>query len=323
LYAPSSRRQDHGFGTCRTSGPLLSWLLTPRGAGRSCQNRSRPQRSPRSWAELLVPPHPTSGNEHARSHRRHTGKARTCQNSCCSAGDPPWPFAFATGRAPAHCLSAPPDMLHRSRCSVRRRPPPRHIPRGREQLACSPGFLATQRPTRALRTGAAGARAQSPIWAISHFRSARRHSAAATLSRTRARRPAPGSTQPCRRVRAPQAPCARAMRSCRWGGIRRASGREMGSGAARVGGADPGARGGRTRGTFQRRTGCTGSAPRCAARPIHPHPRRPPPSALDFHPFFILIFSDLRAILTAPHPVTSWKRSRAHQFPYKSGVSWT
>ena len=63
---------------------------------------------------------------------------------------------------------------------------------------------------------------------------------------------------------------------CRWGGVRRASGREMGSGAARVGGADPGARGGRTRGTLKRRTGCPGSAPRCAARPIPPHPRRPP-----------------------------------------------
>ena len=75
------------------------------------------------------------------------------------------------------------------------------------------------------------------------------------------------------------------MRSCRWGGVRRASGREMGSGAARVGGADPGARGGRTRGTLKRRTGCPGSAPRCAARPIPPHPRRPPPSALDFNPF--------------------------------------
>ena len=44
-----------------------------------------------------------------------------------------------------------------------------------------------------------------------------------------------------------------------------------------VGGADPGARGGRTRGTLKRRTGCPGSAPRCAARPIPPHPRRPPP----------------------------------------------
>ena len=53
----------------------------------------------------------------------------------------------------------------------------------------------------------------------------------------------------------------------------------MGSGAARVGGADPGARGGRTRGTLKRRTGCPGSAPRCAARPIPPPPRRPPPSA--------------------------------------------
>ena len=59
-------------------------------------------------------------------------------------------------------------MLHKSRCSVRRRPPLRHIPRGRGQLACSPGFLATHRPTRVLRTGAAGARAQSPIWEISH-----------------------------------------------------------------------------------------------------------------------------------------------------------
>jgi len=174
------------------------------------------------------------------------------------------------------------SMLHKSRCSVRHRPPPRHIPRGRGQLACCPGFLATQRPTRALRTGAAGARAQSPIWAISHFRNARRHSAAATWSRTRAIKSLKSSTPPCRRVRAPQAPCARAMRSCRWGGVRRASGREMGSGAARVGGADPGARGGRTRGTLKRRTGCPGSAPRCASRPIPPHPRRPPPSALDF-----------------------------------------
>ena len=59
----------------------------------------------------------------------------------------------------------------------------------------------------------------------------------------------------------------------------------MGSGAARVGGADPGARRGRTRGTLKRRTGCPGSAPRFAARPIPPHPRRPPPSALDFNPF--------------------------------------
>jgi hypothetical protein len=208
-------------------------------------------------------------------------------------------MAGLSGRA----RSAPPDMLHKSRCSVRRRPPPRHIPRGRGQLACSPGFLATQRPTRALRTGAAGARAQSPIWAISHFRNARRHSAAATLSRTRAIKSLKSSTQPCRRVRAPQAPCARAMRACRWGGVRRASGREMGSGAARVGGADPGARGGRTRGTLQRRTGCTGSAPRCAARPIPPQPRRQPPSAPDFNPIKIKNFSDLRRILTAPHPV--------------------
>jgi hypothetical protein len=306
-YAPSSRRQDHGFGTCRTSGAPLPWLLTPRGAGRSCQNRSRPQRSPRSWAVLQVPPHPTSGNEHARSHRIHTGKARTCQTGCWSAGDPPCPFASATGRAPA-ARSAPPDMLHKSRCSVRRRPPPRHIPRGRGQLACSPGFLATQRPTRALRTGAAGARAQSPIWAISHFRNARRHSAAATLSRTRAIKSLKSSTQPCRRVRAPQAPCARAMRACRWGGVRRAFGREMGSGAARVGGADPGARGGRTRGTLQRRTGCTGSAPRCAARPIPPQPRRQPPSAPDFNPIKIKNFSDLRRILTAPHPVVNSNR---------------
>ena len=106
------------------------------------------------------------------------------------------------------------SMLHKSRCSVRRRPPLRHIPRGRGQLACSPGFLATQRPTRALRTGAAGARAQRPIWASSHFRNARRHSAAATLSRTRAIKSLKSSTQPCRRARAPQAPCARAMRSC-------------------------------------------------------------------------------------------------------------
>ena len=84
------------------------------------------------------------------------------------------------------------------------------------------------------------------------------------------------------------------MRSCRWGGVRRASGREMGSGAARVGGADPGARGGRTRGTLKRRTGCPGSAPRCAARPIPPHPRRPPPSALDFNPFKTKQITDLR-----------------------------
>ena len=108
------------------------------------------------------------------------------------------------------------DMLHKTRCSVRRRPPPRHIPRGRGQLVCSPGFLATQRPNRAPAAPAAGTRVPSPIWAISHFRNARRHSAAATLSRTRARRPAPGSTQPCRRVRAPQAPGVRAMRPCRW-----------------------------------------------------------------------------------------------------------
>jgi hypothetical protein len=78
----------------------------------------------------------------------------------------------------------------------------------------------------------------------------------------------------------------------------------MGSGAARVGGADPGARGGRTRGTLKRRTGCTGSAQRCAARPIPPHPRRPPPSALDSNPFKIKNFSDLRQPMTAPHPVT-------------------
>jgi hypothetical protein len=70
-----------------------------------------------------------------------------------------------------------------------------------------------------------------------------------------------------------------------------------------VGGADPGARGGRTRGTLKRRTGCPGSAPRCAARPIHPHPRRPPPSALDFNPFKTKKFSDLRHPMTAPHPV--------------------
>ena len=68
----------------------------------------------------------------------------------------------------------------------------------------------------------------------------------------------------------------------------------MGSGAARVGGADPGARGGRTRGTLKRRTGCPGSAPRCAARPIPPHPRRLPPSALDFNPFKTKNFSDVR-----------------------------
>jgi hypothetical protein len=36
------------------------------------------------WAVLLVPPHPTSGNEHARIHRIHTGKARTCQTGCWS-----------------------------------------------------------------------------------------------------------------------------------------------------------------------------------------------------------------------------------------------
>jgi len=192
------------------------------------------------------------------------------------------------------------SMLHKSRCSVRRRPPPRHIPRGRGQLACSPGFLATQRPTTAPKPRP---ESRARKIAISHFRNARRHSAAATFDRTRAIKSLKSSTQPCRRARAPQAPCARAMRSCRWGGVRRASGREMGSGAARVGGADPGARGGRTRGTLKRRTGCPGSAPRCAARPIPPHPRRPPPSALDFNPFKTKKITDLRAILTAPHPV--------------------
>ena len=50
---------------------------------------------------------------------------------------------------------------------------------------------------------------------------------------------------------------------------------------ARVGGADPGARGGRTRGTLKRRTGCNGSVPRCAAPPdLYPrttgaNPHRP------------------------------------------------
>ena len=39
---------------------------------------------------------------------------------------------------------------------------------------------------------------------------------------------------------------------------------EMGSGAARGGSADPGARGGRARGTLQGHKWCSGSAPRCA-----------------------------------------------------------
>ncbi len=166
-----------------------------------------------------------------------------------------------------------------------------------------PGVSGHSSTNSSAATGAAGARAQSPIWSISHFRNARRHSAAATLSRTRAIKSLKSSTQPCRRVLAPQAPCDRAMRSCRWGGVRRASGREMGSGAARVGGADPGVRGGRTRGTLKRRTGCPGSALRCVARPIPPHPRRPPPSVLDFNTFKIKHFSDLSRYLTAPHPL--------------------
>ena len=48
-------------------------------------------------------------------------------------------------------------------------------------------------------------------------------------------------------ARLPGAP-SRAMRACRWGGARRASGGEVGSGAARGGGTDPGARGGHASG---------------------------------------------------------------------------
>ena len=74
----------------------------------------------------------------------------------------------------------------------------------------------------------------------------------------------------------PAGPGRPSMRACRWGGARRASGREMGSGAARGGAADPGARGGRARGTLQRRTGCTGSAPPalCPCTPGARHHRR-------------------------------------------------
>jgi hypothetical protein len=39
--------------------------------------------------------------------------------------------------------------------------------------------------------------------------------------------------------------------------------------------------------------------------PYTPAPRRPPPSALDFNPFKTKKFSDLRQLLTAPHPVSA------------------